>query len=305
MQNTAQIANTLKTKSIHLVEPQPNANCTSFLSTDNRQPYTDKTHSHLSTNRYSSHDVPTVETLDENNTQEYLLKRNGYSIRLVDSFNQRTKTNQFIKHRYASKGYLTENVSAFSCNPNQITFEASNKQHLFGTLTLTIDSNEGLLANKLYGGEIDTFRAKGRKVCELSKFASSPQCSSKEVFASLFHLAYIYAYVIHKTKDAFIEINPRHAFFYKRMLGFRQIGEERICERVNAPAVLLHLDLNYMNTQITSLAYRDNHKERSIYPYFLSQLEEKRLTNKIQYILTKQKSNNSLHKQQDLAVLKG
>ncbi len=90
---------------------------------------------------------------------------------------------------------------------------------------------------------------------------------------------------MHNVRDAFIEINPRHAFFYKRMLGFCQVGEERICERVNAPAVLLHLDLDYMSAQISALASQENHKGRSIYPYFLSKLDEKRLTKKIRDIL--------------------
>ena len=48
--------------------------------------------------------------------------------------------------------------------------------------------------------------------------------------------------------DAVIEVNPRHARYYQRTLGFRQIGELRQCQRVEAPAVLLHRRLDDLAT---------------------------------------------------------
>lgn len=209
---------------------------------------------------------------------EFLLERNGYSIHIVNSLKQRIKANTLIKRMYASRGYCTEAISTFSHDPHQITFQASDRDITTGTITLKIDSNKGLFADELYRKELNNFREKKRKICELSKFAAFPHHSSREIFATLFHLAYIYAHIIHKTDDAFIEINPRHASFYKRMLGFNQIGEKHICKRVNAPAVLLHLDLEYMSKQISSLAGTSKHSSRSIYPYFLSQYDEERLT---------------------------
>lgn len=211
-----------------------------------------------------------------------LLQRNSYSIHLVNSFKQRIKASTLIKRMYASRGYQTESTSVFSASSNQYTFEARQSQQLIGTLTLTIDTHNKLLADSLYRSELDQFRQKGRKLCELSKLAFNPDTSSKEIFASLFHMAYIFAYRIHDVDDAFIEINPRHAIFYKRMLGFRQIGELRTCPRVNAPAVLLHLDLKYMEEQIVAWAGQSNQKTKSIYPHFLSRNKEKEITHHIQ-----------------------
>ncbi len=274
--HTAQSVHKQEAKNTHFFKTRPNIHLTSLPS---------------SANNYSSPYDPAREVSDENEKQRPILKRNGHSIHLVDSLKQRIEANALIKQMYSARGYHTKNVTTFSHNPNQITFEASSAQRLSGTLTLAIHSNNDLLANNLYKDEINAFRAEGRKVCELSKFASNLKGSSKEIFASIFHLAYIYAYEIHKAKDAFIEVNPRHSFFYKRLLGFRQIGKERICKRVNAPAVLLHLDLDYMSAQISSLASRGNHTDRSIYPYFLSQHEEKRLTNEIRHKLAEQQHN--------------
>ena len=102
------------------------------------------------------------------------------------------------------------------------------------------------------------------------------------MLASLINLAYIYARIVHDVDDAFIEINPRHVGFYKRMLGFRQIGEKRTCERVDAPAVLMHLELDYMDEQISSLAgSREPAKERSLYAYFLTKHEEEKVAHSL------------------------
>lgn len=211
-----------------------------------------------------------------------LLQRNGYSIHLINSLKQRIKASTLIKRMYASRGYQTENASVFSTSSNQYTFEARQSQQLIGTLTLTIDTRNKLLADTLYQPELDQFRRQGRRLCEVSKLAFNPETSSKEIFASMFHMAYIFACRIHNADDSFIEINPRHATFYKRMLGFHQIGELRTCPRVNAPAVLLHLDLRYMEEQITAQAGQFNQKTKSIYPHFLSQNREKEITQRIQ-----------------------
>lgn len=219
--------------------------------------------------------IPLTEFLEGSADDRCLLRQSDYSIRLAESPRQRCKASLLIKRMYSWRGYNTEDSTVIPYNQNQLTFEASNESELFGTLTLGIDSEEGLSADQLYKEELNAFRRKGKKICEVSKLAFEPQFSSKELFASLFHLAYIYAYTIHKVQHAFIEVNPRHAAFYKRMLGFRQIGEQRICPRVDAPAVLLHLDLDYMDAQISSFAGMREHKEKSLYPYFFSRHKEK------------------------------
>ncbi|MEO6431268.1 MAG: long-chain N-acyl amino acid synthase, partial [Nitrosospira sp.] len=94
-------------------------------------------------------------------------------------------------------------------------------------------------------------------------------------------LSYIYARSLHNADDAFIEVNPRHASFYKRMLGFRQISGINTCKRVDAPAVLMHLDLEYVDAKIASLADPYKYKDRSLYSYFFSRREEEGLAAKL------------------------
>ena len=220
-----------------------------------------------------------------------LLERNGYKICLANSDIQRTKANELIRHMYAARGYCTESATTLFYNPNQITLEVTIKQHIAGTLTVSHDSEFGLLADTLYKKELDTIRLKNnRKICELTKLAIDPQYSSRELIASLFNMAYINARIICKATDFVIEVNPRHAEYYKRLLGFSQIGGLRICPRVKAPAILLHLELDYVDTQVACLAGTRNRKQRSLYSYFLTKYEEGKLANKIQRQLNEQPS---------------
>ncbi|QOJ10296.1 long-chain N-acyl amino acid synthase [Nitrosomonas sp. H1_AOB3] len=210
-----------------------------------------------------------------------LLQRNGYSIHLVNSLKQRIKASTLIKRMYASRGYNTESTSVFSHNPNEFTFLATIGDITAGTVTLRTDSETGLLADKLYYAEIDHFRKKGGRVCEISKFAINPEFSSKEMTASLFQIMYVFACHINQTTDFFCEVNPRHAIPQKRMFGFRQIGEAKTCSRVNAPAVLLHLNAQYIEEQIAGIEKHADQSRRSLYPYFFSPHKEKKI---IQFI---------------------
>ncbi len=220
--------------------------------------------------------APAPETL-----RDYVLERDGYRVRRVGQPDQRSKASMLIERMYARRGYHTETASTLPHRPTRIILETSRNEELFGTLTLGLDSEEGLLADALYRPEMNRLRAMGRKLCELSRLAVDPQYGSKEVLASLFHLAYIYARLLHKATDVLIEVNPRHAGFYKRMLGFRQIGQVHTCPRVNAPAVLLHLELAYMDAQIARHAGSRNTAERSLYPYFFASCEPEQLTDSV------------------------
>lgn len=213
--------------------------------------------------------------------EKCVLQGQGYTIHVADSAGQQSEARALIQRMYAQRGYHVQNAAVTSENGNKLTLVAFSAQKLIGTVTLGIDSDGGLLADELYAREINTFRSKGVKVCELSKFAVDPQHSSKEILAALFHLTYIYASKIFNATDAVIEVNPRHSGFYQRMLGFRQIGETRICPRVNAPALLLHLELEYMHDQICFVGGCRDAKEKSLYPYFFSMNEEEGLIRKL------------------------
>ena len=186
-------------------------------------------------------------------------------------FAQRDETfnnaSMLVQKRYAWRGFPKAQLKKY---PNRITILSFHQEKIVGTVTVGYDSEEGMLADEIYKPAIDALRAQGRRVGELSKLAIDENIGSKQLLASLIHIAYLYG-VIHECTDAIIEIVPRHKAFYEKMLGFKQIGEERMNNRVHFTVLLMHLELDYMREKIETLGGKGKAaKDRSLYPYFFS-----------------------------------
>ena len=218
--------------------------------------------------RYDTASVGGLE-LDCDTITDVAINEKTFGIRTADTDGRRSSANLLINKMYAWRGYT--GTHRLDDDPNRITLSASDHGEVVGTVTLGIDSPVGLLADEVFKDEIDRFRERGAKVCEITKLAFDPKVRSKAALASLFHVMFIYGRRLHKCTDVFIEVNPRHAGFYKRMLGFHEIGGVRMCPRVNAPAVLLHVELDYMRQQIALHGGRAAaSNDKSLYPYFLA-----------------------------------
>lgn len=213
-------------------------------------------------------------------TDEILVERDDFHVRFADSQGRKSQVCSLIKQMYSWRGYRLD-TSEVRYNPHQTTLQACNDKDTLGTVTLNIDSEDGLLADDLYRKEVDVLRKGGGTVCELTGLAVGTQLGSKELLATLFHLLHILGRRLHRATNAVIEINPRHSAYYQRLLGFRQIGESKICCRVNAPAVLLHIETDFVEEQIARYAGCRKKTERSLYPYFLSRQESEVLSQRM------------------------
>ena len=209
-----------------------------------------------------------------------LVKRADFHVRIADTKSKQHQVSALISKMYSWRGYRLDTPEAF-LNPNQTTLQACNGKDTLGTLTLNVDSTNGLLADELYRKEIDALREHGRVVCELTGLAVSARFGSNELLASLFHLLHILGRRMYAATDAVIEINPRHSAYYQRLLGFRQIGERRLCGRVDAPAVLLHIETDFVEEQIARYADCRRRADRSLYPYFFSSEEAEQLNQRL------------------------
>jgi hypothetical protein len=205
--------------------------------------------------------------------QNVTINERQFGIRLADTDEGRNSASLLISKMYATRGY---NVSKMVKDPNRITLSATDQGVVIGTVTLGIDSEIGILADDIFRDIVDQVRARGGKVCEITKLAFDPQVRSKAALAALFHTLFIYGNYLHHCTDVFIEVNPRHRRFYETMLGFQQMGDVRHNMRVDAPAYLLWTSLDYVSQQIEKLGgHSDNPgSERSLYPYFFSKREE-------------------------------
>jgi hypothetical protein len=148
-----------------------------------------------------------------------------------------------------------------------------------GTITLAIDSEQGLAIDDTFKDEADQIRQEdGAKICELTKLAFHSGVRSKEVLAGLFHLVYIYGTAVSECTDLLIEINPRHTSFYETMLGFERIGSLKTNGSVAAPSQLMRLKVEAIRRNIGDLAANATVAcHRSLYSYFLPPLQETQL----------------------------
>jgi len=225
-------------------------------------------------NRHEAHRHPIENQLSA--PDNILVKRERFDVRVANTQGRKNQVGALINRMYSWRGYRLEAAEARHC-PTQTTLQAFRGKDTLGTLSLNIDSADGLLADDLYRKEIDILRKRGGTVCELTGLAVNTRDDSNELLATLFHLLHILGRRLHRATDAVIEINPRHALYYQRLLGFRQIGEGKICGRVNAPAVLLHIEADFVEEQIAHHAGYRKQTGRSLYSYFFSDRESERL----------------------------
>ena len=213
----------------------------------------------------------------------FIVDDDSYGIRLTDTSDGRNTASMLISRMYAWRGYTGDHQPG--SDPNRITLTATDKGDVVGTLSIGIDSEVGLMADEIFKDELDAHRQRGAKLCEFTKFAFDPSVRSKTALANVFHLAVIYARDMHGCTDIVIEVNPRHRRFYERMLGFRKEGELKTNPRVDAPAYLLRVNLQYVTEQIARFggtwAAEGETEERSFYPYFFSPREERGIINRL------------------------
>jgi hypothetical protein len=204
-----------------------------------------------------------------------------FKIRLANTEGRRSLASYLIKRRYAWRGYR---ISSLSEGPaNRITLAAFDSEHPIATITVGIDSSAGLLIEGLYADEVRALRASGSALCEFTRLAVDNMVRSKSVLAAIFHIAYIYAHRIRRSTDLLIEVNPRHVRFYQMMLGFESCGAKKLDPRVNAPALLLRLDLAHAEAEIARFGGKRElaDKVRSLYPFFFSECEERGIENRL------------------------
>jgi hypothetical protein len=202
-------------------------------------------------------------------------------IRLADTSGHRSDASFLVRKMYGWRGYHADPVHH---DPNCVTLVASTAEKTLATITVGFDSPAGMAVGTLYPDHVARMKADGARLCEFTRLAVDRTEHSRELLAMMFHVAYMYARRLHQSTDLLIEVNPRHVRFYMRMLGFRRLGPERLCPRVNAPAVLMWLPLGYAEEQIALLGGQGDAAEgvRSLYPLFFSPHEEEGITARLQ-----------------------
>ncbi len=174
-----------------------------------------------------------------------IFSSSGLVIRCVGNLHEQRETNRLVRRMYAWRGYRPSNQAPEDLACKRVTLAAWQDHELAATLTLNLDDQTGLLSETLYPEEISALRLNQGRLCEYSRLAIDPAFSSPALLESFFRSAYNFARSQLACSDAVVEVNPRHARYYERELGFTRLGPRKVCPRVDAPAMLLHRDLRH------------------------------------------------------------
>jgi hypothetical protein len=207
------------------------------------------------------------------------------TIRAADCDGSRSSAHYLVKRMYAQRGYTTSSLPDHS-NPNRITLLASDGGDAIGTISINFDSPNRLLVDELFAAEVRQLRDEGFTLCEFIKLAVDGVVQSKKVLASLMDAAFLCAREVKRCDKALIEVNPRHVRFYESMLGFKVLTRDRMNHRVNAPAVLMSLDLDFADEQVEEAHHADPMAaggKRSLYCHGFSPEERSGLVNRLRH----------------------
>jgi len=178
----------------------------------------------------------------------------GIQTRVATALHELEAAADLVRRRYAWRGYEVKEHSP-SVRPTELTLITGGAGAPVGTITLRSDGLDGLQADSCYRAEVDAARAKGQRVGEVTRLALESEVDSKPVLASMFFVAQWLLQFHHELTNVFVEVNPRHALFYRRTLGFVVAASERFCERVGAPGVLLQVPIDVLGHRVG--AFRD------------------------------------------------
>jgi hypothetical protein len=198
-----------------------------------------------------------------------------FTIRAADTDGRRSSARILVNRLYSARGYSDAPLSEHG-DPESITLIGTDRDITRATITIRFDGPAGLLADQCFSDVLDELRSEKVVLCEFVKFAVDGIGRSKRVLASLLHTAFLYARDIKGCQRIVIEVNPRHVRFYERVLGFVTLAGERRNLRVDAPAILMSLELDYIQRRIEEARQAQaatGSASRSLFDYAFSREE--------------------------------
>ncbi|MDP3872247.1 MAG: hypothetical protein ABIF28_11075 [Pseudomonadota bacterium] len=150
-----------------------------------------------------------------------------------------------VERCYGWRGYPAQRPESTT---GETTLLARWAGRLVGTVTVRCGVTQRLHAETGFAEHVGALREQGCRLIEYTRFAIDRDVLARagqdiDLAFEMIRRALRLGRVSLDATDAVIEVNPRHVRYYQRAFGFRPFGVERRCERVGAPARLLHLKL--------------------------------------------------------------
>lgn len=176
--------------------------------------------------------------------------------KIAENLRERKAAYRLVYSNYLTKGLISPNryglrVTPWHLLPTTNTFIAVQDDQVVGTVSLIGDAGLGLPMEAIYPAEVEAARIQGLYVGEVSCLAT--QGTGFREFLPIFvELTRLMAQHARATgMDQFlIAVHPKHGPFYKKFMGFEQIGHLTEYPSVNnAPAVAYCLDFAHIDRQ--------------------------------------------------------
>lgn len=162
---------------------------------------------------------------------------------------------ELVARNYKAAGYegsasCKVRFTPYHALPDSRTFVAKHENSVLMTMTLVADNRLlGLPLESIYRDEVRALRRQRRRMAEVISLAADERLRQREfphVFRALIRLMKQY-HVTHGGDTWLITVNPRHATFYTKGLGFEQLGPQRQYAAVQGhPALAYFLDCELM-----------------------------------------------------------
>jgi hypothetical protein len=169
--------------------------------------------------------------------------------RVAASREQRSGAFRLVYNSYLTAGltqfsFLEMRVTPYQLLPSTEIFVAEHRGEVILTVSLVADGDLGLPMEAVYPNEVAALRARGFRFGEVSCLADR-RSQFNGFFPVFLRLSRLMAQYARRQGLAglLVAVHPRHARFYRRFMGFQQIGDEKAYPTVrNNPAVALCLD---------------------------------------------------------------
>ena len=206
----------------------------------------------------------------------------GFSIKIANTLEEREAAFHLSYQVYLEKGYVKENgnqwlIQTYDSSAETVIFVVKDRAGvIIGSATLVFKGSVELPIEKTFGKEIKKLNTPENEIGEVSRLViSSKHRNSKEILVLLFNYMFIYGFHVKHINSCIVQVNPRHKTYYKKLLKFEELSEEKLCPSVqNAPAVLLHLPLSTYRSEVLGCNHNKNKKNVSLYSYFIKPEQE-------------------------------
>jgi hypothetical protein len=160
-----------------------------------------------------------------------------------------------VAENYQAKGYegaCQVRFTPYHALPDTVTFVAKKQRKILMTMTLVPDNTVlGLPMETIYTEEVSKLRRQRRRIAEVISLSADRTLKQREflhVFLSIIRLMKQF-HVASGGDTWVITVNPKHANFYTKYLGYEPLGPRRIYDQVGGhPAEAFVLDEQIMKS---------------------------------------------------------